>query len=411
MKRILSAIITASAVFAIVGCDPFTTSYERIDDSEFRLLDFIYEPADASPGDTVTLTAVFAGRRIDNMDKYLEWRLSFNVIRDMFGSQTVIDSIPLEKLIADGLASPPVDTAFSDSTQAVTFKFVIPNDIVKTSQSIQENWTDVLRTYTNITIPEQLASLTKSQIVDMIDSIDRISGYSEFIRNNTILPLPILLQLFTVPIRISAKIHESGKRPHTIISNQSVRYNRRFRNMYEDWTIPYNRNPVVDSVVVYKVKGNDRVMFNPKNDKAERAFLIYRSDNSVKDPVIEIEDGYSYFIEAASESRLDYTTTTTGIRAAEKHHAYWQFRLDPEETKNVSYSDYMDFLQMMGDLWSIVPPKDKRVKKFTFWVTVTDADETTNERMRPEGSTLVEVSGRFEYKAEASGWYQLQHDF
>jgi hypothetical protein len=332
------------------------------------------------------------------MDKYLEWRLSFNVIRDMFGSQTVVDSIPLEKLIAAGGAWPPIDTVFSENTQAVAFKFVIPNDIVKTSQSILENWTDVLRTYANITVPEPLASLTKSQIVDMIDSIDMVPAYYEFIINNSILPLPIFLQFFTVPIRVSAKIREDGKRPHTIISSQSVRYNRRFRNMYNDYAIPYNSNPVVDSVVVYKAKGKDRVMFNPKNDKAERAFLIYRSDNPVKDPVIEIEDGYSYFIEAASGSKIDWTTTTKETREAEKHHANWQFRLDPEETKNVSYSDYMDFRSVMDASWSIVPPKDKRVKKFTFWATVTDADNTTNERMRPEGSTLVEISGRFDYK-------------
>jgi len=400
MKKVLSMFaITAAAIAAFTGCDPFTTSYERIDDNKFRLLDFIYEPADASPGDTVTLMAVFAGKNIDDLDSYLTWKLSFNVIRDLFGSQTVIDSIPLEKLIADGGAW-RIDTAFSQNTQTAAFRFVIPKDIVKTSGSILENWTDVLRTYTTITIPEPLASLTKSQIVDMIDSIDIKPEYSEFFRNIPGTQLSILLQLFTVPIRIRARINDPDRRPHTIYSSQSVRYNRRLRRIFEDYTIPYNRNPVVDSVVVYKVKGEGRIMFNSGSNAADSSFLIYRNSasNPVNDAEIEFESGYTYFIEAASGSKLDWTTTTTELRKAEKHHAYWQFRLYPEETKNVSYENYMDFRSVMGESWSIVPPKDKRIEKFTFWVTVTDADEMINERMRPEGSTLVEISGKFAYK-------------
>jgi hypothetical protein len=384
--------LTAAAALAIAGCDPFTTSYERIDDNEFRLLDFIYEPADASPGDTVTLLAVFAGRN-ENMNSYLNWRISFNVIRDIFGSQTIVDSIPLEELIRQGRAW-RIDTTFSAKTQTAAFKFIIPKDIVKKSGSILENWTDVLRTYTNIAIPEPLASLKKSQIVDMLDYVDSTDTYSEFMMRNP--ELPLMLQLFTVPIRLRAKITDPDRRPHTIISSQSVRYNRRFHK--RDYTIPYNHNPAVDSVVVFKVKGKDRVMFNSKNDAAERAFVIYRSKKPVDDPVIEVEDGYTYFIEAATGSSLDWTTTMTGKRVEERHHARWQFRLDPEETKNVSYSDYMDFRSVMNSSWSIVPPKDSRVKKFTFWVTVTDADDMTNERMRPEGSTLVEISGRFKYQ-------------
>jgi len=403
MKRILSAMLTAAAMLAIAGCDPFTTSYERIDDNEFRLLDFIYEPADASPGDTVTLLAVFAGRN-ENMNSYLNWRISFNVIRDIFGSQTIVDSIPLEELRRQGRAWRIDDKFPGEYTQTAAFKYVIPKDIVKKSGSILEDWTDVLRTYTTITVPEPLASLKKSQIVDMIDSIELKPEYREFFRRIPITQLSMLLQFFTVPIRISAKIIDPNRRPHTIISSQSVRYNNRFRNIYkhtdEDWawTIPYNHNPAVDSVVVFKVKGKDRVMFNSKNDAAERTFVIYRSKNPVDDPVIEVEDGYTYFIEAATGSSLDWTTTMTGKRVEERHHARWQFRLDPEETKNVSYSDYMDFRSVMNSSWSIVPPKDSRVKKFTFWVTVTDADDMTNERMRPEGSTLVEISGRFKYQ-------------
>jgi len=63
MKHVLSTAIITAAIFLTAGCEQFSTTYQRIDASEFRLLDFIYEPADIAPGDTLTLTAVFAGNR------------------------------------------------------------------------------------------------------------------------------------------------------------------------------------------------------------------------------------------------------------------------------------------------------------------------------------------------------------
>jgi len=401
MKKILLTTLMTSAVLTIAGCERFSTSYERIDDDAFRLLDFIYEPADASPGDTVTLTAVFAGKPVGNMENYLDWQISFNVIRDIFGSQTIVETVSLRKLIAERRAW-FITSQFSEKTQAAAFQFIIPNDIVKTSRSIAEDWTQVLRSYTNIPIPEPYASMTKSEIVDMIDNIDTSSPNADALKNSPFLPL--LLQFFTVPIRISAQINDPGKRPHTIISSQSVRYNNRFRK--SGWPAPYNRNPVIDSIVVFKVRGEDRLMFNSKNDRFDAAFTIFRSDNPyisknlVDDPVIEFADGCTYFIEViSSEKYMDSVTTmTTGKRMQEKHHANWQFRLEPEETKNVKYEDYMDFRAIMETSWSIVPPKNHDIKNFTFWVTVTDADNTVNERMRPEGSTLREITGRFEYR-------------
>jgi len=95
MKKFVSIIAMAIATVATVGCEQFSTKYDRIDDSEFRMLKYVWEPADAAPGDTITLTAVFAGKRVD-LDSYLDWQVSFNVIRDLFGSTTVVDSVPLK---------------------------------------------------------------------------------------------------------------------------------------------------------------------------------------------------------------------------------------------------------------------------------------------------------------------------
>jgi hypothetical protein len=112
--------------------------------------------------------------------------------------------------------------------------------------------------------------------------------------------------------------------------------------------------------------------------------------------VIEIEDGYTYFLEGESGSRLDYSLTMSGTLTEEDHYAYWQFQLDSTEAKGVHHSEYMDIGRNMTGLARLTPPSNRRITKFTIWVTV--RDEVEGELNRPQGSTLVEVSGRFVYK-------------
>jgi hypothetical protein len=381
MKKILAAIIFAAAALILAGCEQFSTSYQRIDAAEFRLLDFIYEPADVAPGDTLTLTAVFAGKRIDDIDGYIDWWISFDVLTDLFGRTTVVDSMRFSA--ANAVRVP---AHFSDNTQTVAFRIPIPANIVRTSPSIPERWTAMLPQYMQDSLPPALLAMTKNDMVDIIESAIESAAEMD----------PVTLQLFTVPIRVMAKIKDGpGGRPHTIISNHSVRYNRRFHSAGR-WETPINRNPEIDSIVVYRVRGRNLTSFNSETEKPDSAIKLYDPHNPAADPVIEIIDGFSYFIEAHSSGSLDYTTTMFGNRAAEKHYSHWQFAHDPNEIAGIHHSNYMAFSSILGGQWSLIPPKDKRITKFTFWVTVTD--EVINERLRPMGSTLTELSGRFEYR-------------
>jgi hypothetical protein len=381
MKRALSTIIMTAIIFVIAGCEQFSTSYERIDDDEFRVLGFIYEPADAAPGDSVTLMAVFAGKNI-NLDEQLEWWVSFNMIRDLFGSETVVDSQLLRPI------APKVDTVFSPNTQVAAFRLIIPEDIVRNSASIPEVWTDMLPPSVSEMIPTEIASLTKGEMIDLLESFcDTDGGNSHNIPQDVIdAYLPQLLQFFTVPMRISAKIREPGKLPHTIRSNRSIRYNNRITVT----EAPVNTNPVIDSVIVYKVKGN----ITNIDDRSGLEYDVIVIDNS-GNSIIEVEKGYSYFLSAVT-SRLDYTITMDGNRIQEIHRIFRQFRLDPEETAGVHHSRYLDINNFNNDNGLITFPSDRSITKFTFWITA--QDDVANERMRPVGTALKEVSGRFVYR-------------
>jgi hypothetical protein len=371
MKKILLIIIPIIATIAMVGCEQFSTSYKRVDESEFRMLKYIWEPADAAPGDTVTLTAVFAGKRVD-LDSYLQWWVSFNVIRDFIGSTTVVDSMLLKA------ESRLVD--FSPNTQAVQFKIPVPGDIVRNSASVPEMWIDALPVSLRGVLPLGIDTLTKTRIVDMIEAL--AGNIDNIGREETVALIPIL-QYFTVPMRVFTKMREPGRLPHTINSTQYIRYNNRFEKI----GVPVNTAPKVDKVVVYKAKGN----ISGIDDKSGLTLDSIVLDNSGTS-VITVEKGYSYFLDAQSNN-IDTTVTMYGNKVPEKHRVYRQFQLDSTETAGVHHSKFMDIDNLNG---KITFPTNTKIKKFVFWLTV--YDEVQNERLRPNGETLVEVSGRLEYK-------------
>ena len=52
MKTVFT-IVAGITLLLLAGCTDFPTKYSVIEDENTRLIDFIYEPAEAAPGDTV----------------------------------------------------------------------------------------------------------------------------------------------------------------------------------------------------------------------------------------------------------------------------------------------------------------------------------------------------------------------
>lgn len=377
MKRVLFMTVMV-AIILFFGCDGFSTSYERIDDREFRLLDFIYDPVEIAPGDSFMLIAVFAGKDMiaNNID--IDWQISFDVSTNIFGETAVVDSIPIDS-VADR-----VNSFFSANTQTVAFRIKIPNDIIRASSAIPHNWVNMLPSSIRGMVPREYADLTKDEVVDIIDSLaDNWNGNVDIEGGEEV--LRTLLQFFTVPIRISARLIDPGskfERGHTIISTHSVRYNRRFLPV-----TTINTNPIIDDVVVYKVRGD----IDNFDDKSGRDYETILLDNSGTDSII-IENGFSYFLDARSENR-DVMWSFDGNLITERHRIFRHFQLGGENFHEVDHTKYLTIDNSTG---KIGVPDDRRITEFTFWTTVTD--EILNVRLHPQGSALAEVSGRFVYR-------------
>ncbi len=386
MKNGLSLIMTG--ILFLVGCTSFPTSYDRIESDKVRLLDFIYEPAEAAPGDTVLLKAVFAGAPVSDED--LDWRISYKVVRNNYGVDTAFDIRPFINRIIE-----PFD--FSTRTSTVAFKFVIPENVIAESPMIPSDWSSIIGSGSGIAIPEELKNVTKEQLISSIeaiaDSLDNNPSFGTQLFTSEpemISALPAMLQFLTAKIRIFARI----KGGYEIESDYSVRYNSR---LAEIPGIPVNHNPIIDSAGVYKVRGEGRLTYDPKENIHEFVRLASSSDpDSVTE--IMIDTGFTYFV-VAFTSNTDQSLTLEGVPSGrwstEVINTMWYYSQDDSQTQNVTSSEYLNIVNMKNEICELYPPKDARIKDFTVWLEV--SDELLGEMYRPQGSSLLEFCGKFSY--------------
>jgi hypothetical protein len=366
-------------IYLLTSCSPFPTSYSRIEEDKTRLLDFIYEPAEAAPGDTVTLTAVFAGKVITADE--LTWRISQQMIVNEYGAQTALDTTDLDMI--------PRDFSFSENTSTVSFLFVIPTDVLKKSPIIPDRWIERLPAYFRDAVPEPYRSMTKTEILTLVDNLsDPSTGAWQDIDETALLALPALLQCFTAPIRLFCT-YENG---HKIYSDYTVRYNSRFAAIPQ-MGIPYNRNPSIDSIGLYVVDQAPITVFDPEDTDHE---FTYRTlDDSIE---ITVEEGKSYFLQV-NTGNMD---TTLSIEASlgisdplpELHFTEWYFEFDQEEIEGVAPGKLFN-IEAGNLLVQLYPPKKDAALTALVWLEVTDM--FLNELFRPQGSMLKELYFEFRY--------------
>ena len=381
------------AIIALLGagCADFPTSYDRIEPDKPRLLDFIYEPAEAAPGDTVLLKAVFAGRKVTAED--LIWEASYNVSINEYGEQTQSDTVALELT--------PVDCSFSDQTSCIALRFVIPENIIENSDAVPDNWTKRIPDYYRDAIPATYGSLSKHDILQQLDqAATALSATPEAADEDFLSSLPLLLQYFTAPMQLFCTIRGG----HPIQSTYSVRYNARFASLPQSGsTIPVNRNPVVDSIRIYTVEENPLSSFNPATCTSPFTFTTITGDTAT----IRVKRDCTYFF-GVFTGNIDSTISIdaalgNGTPLPEQHLLQWYREFDQRELDEVAPEDLLQISgnQLFGNdehLAQLFPSLDEAITGTTVWVQI--LDQFINELFRPQGSTLKELRLRFVYEDE-----------
>ncbi len=394
------SIILINILVLLTVCTDFPTSFDRIDSDEVRLLDFIYDPPEASPGDTVKVKAVFSGKKFESSD--IKWSYSNNKVSNKYGSDTVFYIQPLTTAQED---------YFSDNTTCYSFQFVVPTDLFKTHGQVSENWTELLNDSLTRSLPSSLTSLSKSQLIEMVDLLTISPQMFSAVSAQLNLPvdtlsflLPYFSQLFTVQLGFFADVSHGIN----VESHYSVRYHSRFSKIPQI-PVHVNHNPRIDSIGIYKVQGNKNT-YDPRENK--HTFMRIDNGDNLSN-VLKVEDNYSYFLVAFHDVPDTFQTLydlLDGTSHLEKLSTIWFFQHNDNETRNISSNNFMSLNGRESknfdinspityyDLQSICrmfEPSDKSIKSVNVWCQV--QDNTDNEIFHPVGSSLKEGSFTFQY--------------
>ncbi len=372
------------------NCAQFPTQYERIEADRIRLLDFMYEPPDAAPGDSVTLRAVFAGKPVTA--DAVTWRVSWKVVKNAMGIDTAFEEEPLRATVTNG--------NFSERTSCIEVRFVVPENCIEKSPMIPDHWPSLLPEALQTEIPEEFTAMSKQQLLGMVDWITAEGvnvDSAAMARAEEVTPgltenLPLVAQVFTVPIRIFADVKGS----HRIQSDYTVGYSSRLAQ-WPGVQVFENTNPRIDSVGIYRVEGNGIMRFDREDENTSFTRLSFASEDTTR---ITVDTGYTYFVTAFT-GRYDTVFTLGDMMEGappmrtEEHTAEWLFQMPPEETEDLSPNDLMN-IGSIGDLDAVLlPPRKSAVRHFTLWVQVTDSK--LGVLNRSQGSVLAETHGVFEY--------------
>ncbi len=409
-KYILYLIFPTATLLIILSCSSFPTSFEQIDNSKIRVLDFKYQNrsdttlVEAAPGDSMRLTAFFAGPRIET----IHWEIAYTIAGT---KSTWIPSVGGENIFNDIhlLEYHPVENAnesHSDATQSVCLDFKIPDSIL----------------YHNTSIPDTAFSslgLTKSQGLTIIDSLTGTSYlkwlklfYRDTSNGESTRQLIAVAQELTADVGIRAIVNNV----YIVESSVTVRYNRHFEKFVPG--IFSNHNPRIRWAGIIKSPGKEKTSLNVAAiSSKDTLYLLYAQENVefpgtiVINDTIGIDNNFTYFAVVDSglcwnndlrDSATAFHSSGTFFKDRETWYAQWYCEHDSIETAGISSENYAKIPaeRVMGmaignPITPFYPPSDHRITCATLWVTV--FDNFIGERLRPRGSDLIEMPVFFIY--------------
>jgi hypothetical protein len=394
--RLLPAILLP--VMLLCGIQ-FPTRYERIENDRVRGIAFVFDNktlAEASPGDTVTLHAYFAGERVSD----IQWTVATQVISDIFAGDTFGDTVSLSTFMVPGR----YQEYFGGNTDSAVMDFVIPADVIRKQFNNTSAVSSLIPSQAASLVPPSISSAPVSALLNVFDSTAaKIPNRIAELQNDSayrwlasslqsygigLAGIEPLLQIFSVSMKIFALVNGQYLKESTF----TVRYNGKFH--YLEPAIPVNRNPVINWIKVCRLeKGAKITFFDPLKD-ADMVDAVFPLD-SINDS-IPIDNGYRYFLvcDSAVASLDSGYSLTNGNVERENLMCRWFFR-NEDPAAGVPLDSLMGIGQSSSNAVELLPPVDIRMQSFSLWLV--GFDEFLGERLRPRGFTYLYRHGVFKY--------------
>ena len=386
-------LIQLTILIFIAGCGiDFTSHYDRIEESRVRTLAIIYDNngvAEGAPGDTVQCAAYFAGEQVSSVD----WTVATALIINQFGRDTFADTVSLDRYMVPG----SYHEYSGGTTDSIRFSFILPHDLIRSQISDTVTIADMLPAgFTDSLLPESARMLTPSSLIDLVElfsggvpPVDTPVDVPKVLPDSVLKMLPVLLQVFTVNMKLFARIN--GK--YRVESTFTVRYNSRLHRAVPQ--IPVNRNPVIEWIRCYRVR-EERVVFNPLEDGAlaDTVFNVFPDRDTIL-----VDVGYHYFFVADSgtrslDSSISLSDATQEYRPEE--YVYEWFYQNGDSIPGKPFDSLMLLENAFrGTSVSLLPSLDVRMRNFNLWLVTYDS--FLGEKFRPVGFSLQCMQGVFTY--------------
>ncbi len=384
----------------LLGCGiDFSTRYDRIEENRVRPLAFVYDNnglAEASPGDSVWCTVYFAGEQVNTID----FSITSSLIINRFGRDTFADTVSLDRY----LIPETYMEFFGGETDSVKFRFIVPAEIIRNHFARYQDIGSLFPpSVSDTVVPKTLRDIKPSEIIDVIELLTAGEISSESVSNpfniatydtdiqNIVTFLPMLLQVFTVNIKIFALVNNH----YLTESTFSVRYNSRLAGIIP--AIPVNHNPSIDWIRCCRVKSN-KLLFDPIKDSAliDTVYELYPGCDT-----IQIDTGYRYFLAADTLQFIDscFSITDSAMsRQPERFSCEWFFQ-NSGTSQDMSVDSLVSLgVNFTGSSIEITPPVDTRLRRVNIWLVMYDS--FLGERLRPVGFSLKGVRCIFSYSDE-----------
>jgi hypothetical protein len=391
----------ALLIALIVGCTPFPTRFDRIEDDKLRPLAAVYTPRpEAAPGDTLTATFYFAGNRVVSVDSIM---VSYNVVNNIYGSvDTATELQPAQILDSSG--------HLPDSL-AITFR--VPGNVFETEMMPDGKFDQTLRSFG---VPDSLLAVGH-QIVTALDS-GNTALLSAVPPSLLMMAAPAFQLILSKPAYFFITAHSENGMTLKTRAQFTVRYNTRLQKL-PALSVPFaaNENPEVRWVGIYAVKGKVSGMFHPSKSEFDGRYSLHYFHNELHpDSVVDtmvIDTGYTYF--AAADSGIVALIDSAGnlIQDTSRQwvHTLTMQNIDTLVQEGFSYRWFYENLDpaalpidsllvlpggmINSSIIPLMPPLDTKMRHFKIWVAA--YDNMDGEFNRPRGMTLRSIEGYFSF--------------
>jgi hypothetical protein len=390
-----------------IGCAEFSTSFEEIEENRVRTIDFTYKNladtalCEAAPGDSMEITALFAGEIVQNIDM----SISFDVVTTLYGQSKSSNKMPLDHYIVYS----SLNSEKNSEADTFTFRFAVPQSMLKTSSFLpEENWVGELPKEFQPVIDPVFAAKTKTEMVSLIETF--AENHERWYKTGAAAGLPVdtlftlyktafvpfaetYLQIFSALFELTVKVN--GK--YNVISQGTVRYHRKFGNHIHT----VNKNPRINEMGIYRVYQNNLTYFDPNiHSQAYEKIVLFDRLAGFSEPAytLIVRPNESYFL-FASADKPQTTVSMYGAAIEETYMFEWFYQQNLDKKDTLDSRDLVSITNTAdGPVVPLHVSESGVVKRCGVWVQV--RDEAIGPRLFPTGSTVCSTPLFFSYSSD-----------